>query len=282
MEILEKAPAKINLGLDTQFLRPDGYHELSMVMTTVDLADRVTLKEIPENKIIVTSNNAFLPLNKKNHAYQVAHFLKNKYHKETGLHIAIEKNIPIAAGLGGGSTDAAATLRGLNRLWDLQLSKADLAEIGLIAGSDVPFCVHGKTAQVTGFGEIITPLKELPKMWVVLVKPPVSVSTAKIFQALDVSKVTHPNINALVAAVNAQDYSGIIENLGNSLTSVTKERYPIVEKIETKMKQFGADGVLMTGSGPTVYGLCQNYSRAKRVYNSMKGFCHEVYLVRTL
>lgn len=282
MEVTEKAPAKINLGLDTICKRPDGYHELAMIMTSVDLCDHLTLSEIAEDKIILQTNKAFLPVDKKNHVYQVVRAVKETYGITTGLKININKKIPIAAGLGGGSTDAAAALRGINRLWQLGLSLEELAEIGLIAGSDVPYCVYGKTALATGIGEIITPLPDLPPCWVVLVKPAISVSTPKVFQELQVETVEHPNIAALKLAIEKGDYQEMVQYLGNSLEAVTGEKYPVVKKVKEKMQQFGCDGVLMSGSGPTVFGLCQKYSRAKRVYNALKGFCQEVYLVRTL
>lgn len=282
MEVTEKAPAKINLGLDTMYKRDDGYHELAMVMTSVDLSDRLSFEEIKENAIYIETNKAFLPIDKKNHVYQAIAHVKEKYHIQTGVKIKIDKKIPIAAGLGGGSTDAAAAIRGINRLWHLNLSQEEMAQLGLVAGSDVPYCVYGKTARVTGIGEIITPIKPIPSSWVVLVKPGISVSTPKIFQELVVEHVHHPDISLLCDAIEEGNYEKMIANLGNSLEAVTCTKYPIVLKVKEKMEKAGADGVLMSGSGPTVFGLCQNYSRAKRVYNAMKGFCQEVYLVRTL
>lgn len=282
MEVMEKAPAKINLGLDTICKRPDGYHELAMIMASVDLCDHLTLTEIPEDKIIIQTNKAFLPIDKKNHVHQVVRSVKETYGITTGLKINIDKKIPIAAGLGGGSTDAAAALRGVNRLWRLGLSLEELAQIGLIAGSDVPYCVYGGTALATGIGEIITPLPDLPACWVVLVKPAISVSTPKVFQELAVETVSHPNIAALKEAIEKGSYQEMVQHLGNSLEEVTGGKYPVVKKVKDKMQKFGCDGVLMSGSGPTVIGLCQKYSRAKRVCNALKGFCQEVYLVRTL
>lgn len=282
MEIIEKAPAKINLGLDTVLRRDDGYHELAMIMASVDLADYVTVRDLPTNEIRVTTNKVYLPVDQKNHAYQVAMALKNRYKITTGVHINIDKKIPISAGLGGGSTDAAATARALNQLWNLHLPNKELAQIGLVAGSDVPYCVYGGTALITGIGNIVEPLVAMPASWIILVKPAVSVSTPKIFQALDVSQVVHPDIAALRRAIEAQDYYEMVKHLGNSLEEVTSERFPIVTKVKERMLRFGADGVVMSGSGPTVVGLCKNYSRAQRVYNGLKGFCDEVYLVRTL
>ncbi len=282
MEIIELAPAKVNLGLDTIRKRSDGYHELAMVMTSLDLKDRLTLKELPSDEIKIASNRAYLPVGEKNHAYQVAAAIKKELKIKTGIEITIDKKIPVAAGLGGGSTDAAAVIRGLNRLWDLNLTMEEMISFGLIAGTDVPYCLGGKTAYVGGLGEKVTYLPALPKMWFLLVKPPVSVSTPKVFQHLDVEKVHHPNIPALVKAIEENSYEDLLLHLGNSLEEVTMKRYPIVQTVKEKMLAFGCDGVVMTGSGPTLLGLCKNYSQGKRIYNSLRGFCQEVYLVRGL
>ncbi len=153
MEIIEKAPAKINLGLDALYKRQDGYHELEMIMASVDLADRLTFELLPKNEIVIETNSSFLPVDKRNHVYQAAELLKNTFDLNQGVKIYIEKRIPVAAGLAGGSSDCAATLRGLNRLWNLGLSLEELAELGSKIGSDVPYCIHGGTAFVTGRGE---------------------------------------------------------------------------------------------------------------------------------
>ncbi|MEK6190475.1 MAG: 4-(cytidine 5'-diphospho)-2-C-methyl-D-erythritol kinase, partial [Carnobacterium alterfunditum] len=171
MEIIEKAPAKINLSLDVLYKRADGYHEMEMVMTSIDLADRIVLKTIEEDRIVIQSTNGFLPLDQRNHAYKAAKLLKDTYQIEKGVSISIEKKIPIAAGLAGGSSDAAATLRGLNRLWHLNLSNDELALLGEKIGSDVPYCIYGGTAYATGRGEKIQQIDTLPQCWVVLVKP---------------------------------------------------------------------------------------------------------------
>lgn len=182
MEVIEKAPAKINLCLDVLHKRDDGYHEMEMVMTSVDLADRIVLKTIEENQIVIHSNNGFLPLDQRNHAYKAAKLFKDTYHIEKGVDITIEKNIPIAAGLAGGSSDAAATLRGLNRLWQLNLSNDELALIGEKIGSDVPYCIYGGTAYATGRGEKIQQIDAIPQCWVVLVKPKKGISTWTVFE----------------------------------------------------------------------------------------------------
>ena len=282
MEIIEKAPAKINLGLDVLYKRPDGYHELEMVMASVDLADRLTFEPLPEDRIIVETNKAFLPIDKRNNVYQAAEILKTRYGIKEGIKISITKNIPVAAGLGGGSTDCAAALRGMNRLWELNLSMDELVEMGVQVGTDVPYCLHGTASFITGKGEIVQPLVPMPQCWVVLVKPRVSVSTRKIFQQLRADELSHPNMSKLSQAIVNQDYQAMIRYMGNNMEDVTIPKYPVVQQIKDRMMKYGADVAMMSGSGPTVFALCHNHSRAQRIVNGLKGFCDEVYLVRTL
>ncbi|MBM6739668.1 4-(cytidine 5'-diphospho)-2-C-methyl-D-erythritol kinase [Enterococcus gallinarum] len=282
MEIIEKAPAKINLGLDVLGKRADGYHELEMVMSSVDLADRLIMEELEEDKIIIETNKAFLPIDKRNNVYQAASIVKKRYGINKGILIRITKNIPVAAGLGGGSTDCAAALRGMDRLWQLGLTMPELIDIGMEVGTDVPYCIYGTTAFISGKGEKVTPLRPMPQCWVVLVKPRLSVSTGKIFQEVDLDQLHHPDIQELSDAILAEDYQRMIVAMGNSLESITIPKHPVVQQIKERMMKYGADVALMTGSGPTVFALCQKYSRAQRVYNALKGFCEEVYLVRTL
>ncbi|MBR8698561.1 4-(cytidine 5'-diphospho)-2-C-methyl-D-erythritol kinase [Enterococcus gallinarum] len=282
MEIIEKAPAKINLGLDVLGKRADGYHELEMVMSSVDLADRLIMEELEEDKIIIETNKAFLPIDKRNNVYQAASIVKKRYGINKGILIRITKNIPVAAGLGGGSTDCAAALRGMDRLWQLGLTMPELIDIGMEVGTDVPYCIYGTTAFISGKGEKVTPLRPMPQCWVVLVKPRLSVSTGKIFQEVDLDQLHHPDIQELSDAILAEDYQRMIAAMGNSLESITIPKHPVVQQIKERMMKYGSDVALMTGSGPTVFALCQKYSRAQRVYNALKGFCEEVYLVRTL
>ena len=282
MEIIEKAPAKINLGLDVLGKRADGYHELEMVMSSVDLADRLIMEELEEDRIIIETNKAFLPIDKRNNVYQAASIVKKRYGINKGILIRITKNIPVAAGLGGGSTDCAAALRGMDRLWQLGLTMPELIDIGMEVGTDVPYCIYGTTAFISGKGEKVTPLRPMPQCWVVLVKPRLSVSTGKIFQEVDLDQLHHPDIQELSDAILAEDYQRMIAAMGNSLESITIPKHPVVQQIKERMMKYGADVALMTGSGPTVFALCQKYSRAQRVYNALKGFCEEVYLVRTL
>lgn len=279
---MEKAPAKINLALDVLFKRPDGYHEVEMIMTTVDLADRIELKEIEQDTIQILSHSRFVPDDHRNLAYQAAHILKERFRVTKGVSITIEKNIPVAAGLAGGSSDAAATLRGLNRLWKLGLSLDELAEIGSEIGSDVSFCVYGGTALAQGRGERITHLPAPPKCWVILAKPTIGVSTADVYKRLQLSKIVHPDVYGMIDAIKEKDYAKVCNGLGNVLEEVTLPMYPEVANIKEHMKTFGADAVLMSGSGPTVFGLVEHESRMQRIYNGLRGFCNQVYAVRIL
>ncbi len=282
MEIIEKAPAKINLGLDALYKRTDGYHELRMVMASIDLADRLSFQTLKQDEILIKTENCFLPTDKRNHIFQAAALMKKKYQISEGVCIHLQKNIPIAAGLAGGSSDAAATLRGLNRLWKLNLSLNRLAEIGAEIGSDVPYCVYGNTSFVTGRGESIEIIPDMPQCWVVLVKPHFSVSTSTIFGSLSFNQIEHPDILGLRKAIEKQDYWQMIACVGNALEPITIKRHPMVKQIKDKLILLGADTALMSGSGPTVFAFCEKKSRAQRIYNGMKGFCKEVYLVRTL
>lgn len=282
MEIMEKAPAKINLGLDVLKKREDGYHELEMIMASVDLSDRITVSSLDKKEIILTCSSSNLPLDRRNHVYLAAEKLMRRFNISTGVKIHIEKHIPVSAGLAGGSSDCAATLRALNRLWELDLSLEELAEIGEEIGSDVPYCIFGNTAFVTGRGEYVERLREFPCCYVILVKPRMSVSTAGVFKALDVKNAYHPNIHALKSAVVSGDYQEILKHMGNTLEDVTVKKHPIITQIKEAMMKFGADMALMSGSGPTVFCLVKQEKRAQRIFNALKGFNDEVHLVRML
>jgi 4-diphosphocytidyl-2-C-methyl-D-erythritol kinase len=282
VKLLVKAPAKINLSLDVLHKRPDGYHEVEMIMTTIDLADRVELSLLEEDKIHILSHNRYVPDDQRNLAYQAAQLLKDRYRVKKGVSIAIEKVIPVAAGLAGGSSDAAATLRGLNQLWNLGLTLDELAELGSEIGSDVSFCVYGGTALAKGRGEMITKLPAPPTCWVILAKPFIGVSTSEVYRRLDVKGVHHPDIQEMIKAINLNDYQSVCNNLGNVLEEVTLHLHPEVAQIKEQMKRFGADAVLMSGSGPTVFGLVQHDSRMHRIYNGLRGFCDQVFAVRML
>ncbi|MFC7687618.1 4-(cytidine 5'-diphospho)-2-C-methyl-D-erythritol kinase [Ureibacillus sp. GCM10028918] len=277
-----KAPAKINLTLDVLYKRPDNYHEVEMIMTTVDLSDRIGLESRGDGLIKIISTNGFIPDDSRNLAYQAAQLIKDTYGIAEGVTISIEKEIPVAAGLAGGSSDAAATLKGLNELWNLDLPIDTMAELGAKIGSDVSFCIYGGTALATGRGEKIQKLPAPPTCWVVLAKPKIGVSTAQVYGGLSIEGVEHPNTKQMIQAIETNDYDLMCNSLGNVLESVTFNLHPEVVMIKEQMKRFGADAVLMSGSGPTVFGLVDNESRLGRIYNGLRGFCDEVFAVRLL
>jgi len=283
MKIYEKAPAKINLSLDVLRKRDDGYHEVEMVMTMVDLADRLELEELPRDTIIISSQAGYIPLDEKNLAFQAAKLIKDRYSVKKGVYIHLDKRIPVSAGLAGGSSDAAATLRGLNRLWKLNMTTEELCKLGEELGSDVPFCVTGGTAVARGRGEKLERIDSPPPCWVVLVKPPINVSTADVYGKLRANEIArHPSTASMVRAIEASDFRGVCEALGNVLEEVTIPMYPEVKTIKDSMLRLGADGALMSGSGPTVFALVQKESKLARIYNGLRGFCREVHVVRLL
>lgn len=282
MEIIEKAPAKINLGLDVAGKREDGFHELSMIMISVDLNDYVCLKLLDSDEIIMTSDSHRMPLDDKNDVYKAALLLKQKYNITQGVEIKLEKSIPICAGLGGGSSDAAAAIRGLNKLWNLEMTRDEMIEVGFSIGSDVPYCLEAGCALVTGKGEIVQRLDSKLSSWVVLVKPHFGISTRTIFPEIDIETISRVDIEQLKIAILNQDYQAMLNHMGNSLEDITISRKPFIQKIKNRMLKCGADVALMSGSGPTVFALCSNEKKADRIVNSMKGFCKEVYKVRTL
>lgn len=283
MKLSVKAPAKINLTLDVLHKRDDGYHEVEMVMTTIDLADRIELSLLTESKIKIECSASFVPADARNLAYQAAKLIQDRYGVKQGVSITIDKQIPVAAGLAGGSSNAAATIKGLNQLWKLGLTMDEMASLGTELGSDVAFCVYGGTALATGRGEIISHLPTPPPFWVILAKPPLGVSTANIYGKLNVADITeHPNTERMIRGISERNFSEITASLGNVLELVTLKEHPEVLHIKEQMRRFGADGVLMSGSGPTVFAITQKESRVQRIYNALKGFCRHVYVVRCI
>lgn len=283
MKIYEKAPAKINLMLDVLHKRPDGFHEVEMVMTMIDLADRLEMSEQKRDTIIITSQAGYIPLDEKNLAFQAARLIKERYDVKKGVHIHLDKKIPVAAGLAGGSSDAAATLRGLNRLWGLDIPQEELLALGAELGSDVPFCVTGGTALATGRGEVLTQIPNPPQCWVIVAKPPINVSTAEVYGRLRSEQIQHhPSAERMVEALTQGSFQQMCQSLGNVLEEVTLKMHPEVQQLKEGMLKLGADGALMSGSGPTVFGLVSKESKVARIYNGLRGFCKEVYAVRLL
>ncbi|WP_252315148.1 4-(cytidine 5'-diphospho)-2-C-methyl-D-erythritol kinase [Sinobaca sp. H24] len=277
-----KAPAKINLSLDVLHKREDGFHEVEMVMAQVDLADRLDFTLRTDGKITVEMSEGFLPVDHRNFAYQAARLLQKKYKVKSGLHIYIHKYIPVAAGLAGGSSDAAAALKGANEMWGLGLSIEELAVYAAEIGSDVAFCVYGGTALATGRGEKIRLLPAPPPCWVILAKPPIGVSTGDIYKKVDAGKKRKPASPSIVKALEAGSFTDVCANLNNVLEEVTLPMYPEVTRIKERMLDSGADAALMSGSGPTVFGLIEKEAKVHRVYNALRGFCDQVYAVRMI
>lgn len=280
--IYETAPAKINLTLDTLYKRDDGYHEVEMIMTTVDLNDRLSFEKREDGEIVIDVEHNFVPSDHRNLAYKAAKLMKDKYNIKAGVTISLEKSIPISAGLAGGSSDAAATFRGLNKLWEINDSLESLSELSAEIGSDISFCIFGKTALCRGRGEQLTHLPKPPSAWVVIAKPDIGVSTPEIYGALNLEETSEVLTKECEQALMDSDYERLCNSLGNSLERVTMGLYPEVEKLKNTMINTGVDAALMSGSGPTVYGFVQKERQAKQVYNALKGCCKDVFIVRLL
>ncbi|WP_437750500.1 4-(cytidine 5'-diphospho)-2-C-methyl-D-erythritol kinase [Staphylococcus shinii] len=280
--IYETAPAKINLTLDTLFKRDDGFHEVEMIMTTIDLNDRLSFELRKDRKIIVDVEQSYVPSDNKNLAYKAAELMKKTYNLKQGITITIDKNIPVSAGLAGGSTDAAATMRGMNRLYNLNRPLEELCELGIQIGTDIPFCILGETALCKGKGEIIKFLDKPPSAWVVVAKPDLGISSPDIFKKLDLKQSYNVHTDACEAALISEDYDLLCKSLSNRLEPVSGKMYTEILKIKANMLENGADGAVMSGSGPTVYGLTRKERQAKHVYNAVNGCCNEVHIVRLL
>ncbi|MGL5207406.1 MAG: 4-(cytidine 5'-diphospho)-2-C-methyl-D-erythritol kinase [Acidaminococcaceae bacterium] len=280
--MLEKAFAKINLGLDIAGKRPDGYHEVNMVMQSIALADEIEL--LPAEQLSVVTDQKDIPDGPDNLAWKAAVLLAEKYGNKPNVQISIRKKIFAAAGLAGGSADAAAVLRGLNRLWRLGLSAEELEILAAELGSDVPFCIRGGTAAATGRGEILEPLADMPETWLVLAKPRVAVSTAWVYQNFRNEDVSaRPDIKAMKIAIRNSDKQGIIDCMGNVLESVTAKAFPEIEAIKEAMRANGAEISLMSGSGPTVFAFVESEDRGKQIAAVLRRkFAIDIELTKTL
>lgn len=277
-----KARAKINLSLDVLGKRPDGYHDVQMIMQQIDLFDLVTLEEVIGSDITIVSQCPFIPQDSNNIAYKAAALIKDRFNIKKGLHITIDKNIPVAAGLAGGSTNAAAVLLGLNELWRLELTLDELMVLGAKLGADVPFCIMGGAAYAEGVGEILTPIDGLKNVWLVVAKPAISISTAEVYKQLDLSKISErPNTELLLSAINSGDINLLSKNMYNLLETVSEIRFPVIKEIKNKMLEYNAIGSMMSGSGPTVFGIFKGYERAKSAYENLSILYKQTYLVQS-
>lgn len=280
-EITLKALAKINLGLDVIRRREDGYHEVRMVMQTIHLYDQLELKRTSPSGIRIRTNLSFLPVNENNLVYKAGKLLTEEFGIRDGVSVTLRKRIPVAAGMAGGSTDAAAMLYGMNQLFDLGLSRKELMERGAVIGADVPYCLMRGTALAEGIGEKLTPLSPMVKCPVLIAKPSVSVSTKFVYQNLKLDESTvHPDIDRLIRDIRKKDFAGICGDMGNVLESVTIPNYPVIDQIKNQMMESGAAAAMMSGSGPTVFGLFENEKKAKYAQEEMKksGLAKQVYL----
>lgn len=260
-----KALGKINLGLDVLGRRPNGYHDVRMVMQTVYLYDQILLEKTDKEGISLKTNLFYLPVNENNLAYRAAKMLIDEFTIKEGVHISLEKHIPVAAGMAGGSSNAAAVLYGMNRLFQLGLTDQELMERGVKLGADVPYCIMRGTVLAEGIGEELTPLPAMPKCHVLLAKPPVSVSTQKVYEKLDAQEVTkHPDIDGILLGLQTGDLKKITSSMGNVLENVTITEYPQIERIKDVMKEEGALNAMMSGSGPTVFGIYDDKMLARR------------------
>lgn len=282
-----KAFAKINLGLDVVRRREDGYHEVRMVMQTIRLYDQIVIRKAGRRpgkqgeKIHITTNLHFLPTGEGNLVYKAAKLLMDEFEVGSGVRIDLKKFIPVAAGMAGGSTDAAAVLFGINKMFRLGLSTEQLMQRGVKIGADVPYCIMRGTALSEGIGEILSPLPPMPGCYVLIGKPGISVSTKAVYENLQLDRLQrHPDIDGIVEAISAGDLYGVAQRLENVLETVTCGEYPVIEQIKACMRKYGALNALMSGSGPTVFGLFDDRKKAETAYHKLKGMklAKQVYL----
>lgn len=272
-KIVLKAYGKVNLGLDVVRRRDDGYHEVRMVMQTVGLFDRLELKKTSGDSIKLSANLKFLPVNEQNLVYQAIAAVKDKYSLKCGVKAYLEKRIPIAAGMAGGSSNCAAALRGMDQLFDLGIGERELCEIGAGLGADVPYCVIGGTALAEGIGEKLTKLPPMPDCHILIAKPGISVSTKTVYENLNVPGLDpHPDIDGMVSAIESQDLNGITKRMENVLETVTVPRYPVIDEIKSFLLEQGAENALMSGSGPTVFGIFVSEDKARAALSNLKSF----------
>lgn len=272
MDKLElKALAKINLGLDVLGRRENGYHDVRMVMQTIHLYDDVILEKTKEPGIHLETNLSYLPVDENNIAYKAAKLLQDEFEITEGIRIRLKKYIPVAAGMAGGSTNAAAVLFGMNRMYGLGLTEQQLKDRGVKLGADVPYCIMRGTVLAEGIGEILTPLPSMPKCYVLIAKPGISVSTKIVYEKFDALKdVEHPDIDRLMLGLENGKLAEVASSMGNVLEGVTIDLYPVIENIKQVMKQEGALNAMMSGSGPTVFGIFEDRRTAKKAYNVLK------------
>ena len=277
-----KAYGKVNISLDVVGKREDGYHLLSMIMQNIDLYDEIEVEK-QECGIILECNKSYVPVDNRNLAYKAAEIFKERYDIVDGVKINIEKNIPVSAGLAGGSTDAAAVLKVMNKLFNVNATEEELMELGLKLGADIPYCIHGGTAICEGIGEIITPIKPFRDKIVVLVKPAFGVSTKEVYKNFNLEKVKqHPKTAEIINAIENDDLNFVASNMKNLLENVTLRKHKILIKIKEEMNACGAINSMMSGSGPTVFAFFDDMLKAQRCFEKMKKKYSDVFITRTI
>lgn len=280
-ELNLKALAKINIGLDVLRKREDGYHDVKMIMQTVHIYDRIKIEKTKESGIQISTNLYYLPTNENNLIYKAAKLMMDEYGITEGIRVDLQKYIPVAAGMAGGSTDAAAILYGMNQMFDLNLSMETLMEHGVKIGADVPYCLMRGTALAEGIGEKLTALPPMPKCPILVAKPAAALSTKFVYENLKLDDASiHPDIDALIADIQADDLHAMANHMGNILESVVMPNYPEIKQLKDLMNANGALNSMMSGSGPTVFGLYETQKDAKRAYEAVQesGLAKQLYL----
>lgn len=254
-----KARAKINLSLDVCGRLENGYHEVKMVMQTIDLYDELTLKKREDSDVTLEIDSADdLGSLTDNLIYKAARLMQKQYHISQGVAVSLKKNIPVAAGMAGGSADAAAVMLAINEMFALNRSKEELMKLALPLGADIPFCILQGTALAEGIGEKLTPLPRPPHAEIVVIKPPIMVSTKTVYQSIDLNLnkgIRHPDIDGMVEAIKKNDLNGITQRMENVMETVTQTQFPIIAEIKTMLKEHGAQNAMMSGSGPSIFGI---------------------------
>lgn len=285
MDQLEiRAYAKINLSLDVLGRLENGYHQVKMIMQTVGICDVLTFEKTG-GEIEISSDSGELPNGPGNLIYKAIRLMQETYGIEGGARVFLEKHIPIAAGMAGGSTDAAAALKAVNLLYGLGLSEEELRKIGVKIGADVPYCIMGGTALSEGIGEVLTRLEPMPDCFLLVAKPPINVSTKEVYEALDSREITeHPDVDGMIRAIREKDLKGIADRLGNVLADVTQPKYPVIGELRELMMAQGALGSLMSGSGPTVFGIFSSEEAAQAGAEQIrkKGLTGQVFVTRPM
>ncbi|WML36573.1 4-(cytidine 5'-diphospho)-2-C-methyl-D-erythritol kinase [Clostridium sp. OS1-26] len=280
--MLIKAYAKINISLDVVGKREDGYHLLKMIMQTIDLYDHINIKKY-DNGIKITCNKVYVPTDERNLAYKAADLFINTYDIDGGVEIYLKKNIPVAAGLAGGSTDAAAVLKAMRNLYKPEISDDELMKLGLKIGADVPYCIVGGTALCEGIGEKITKLAAFKNHILIVVKPSFGVSTKEVYKNLDISKINkHPDTELLIKSMEEENLFRVSKNMKNVLENVTLRKHTIIKNIKKELLDMGAMGALMSGSGPTVFAFFDDILKAQICYDKIKKKYKEVFITRTI